>query len=1015
MTIPTGLKSFRFLKVAAAGLICTAALAIGLTIWWLLAEAIADAVNDSGNLATIMADQIDHSVQSIDLMIDELEERIGKRGARTKSNFRRLLEGEDTYQQLTERKAHLSNIDVIALVDKNGLLVGSTNKWPLPATDISDREHFQHAKNYDDRRVYIANPIRDRVTNMPTVFFSKRINDANNEFLGMISIGVRLSYFQNIYESITSLRDLSFVLLHKDGTVIVRYPDPKSRGGEKLSASSPWYRLVSQSGGHFRSLGFFDGENRLISVRALRDYPLVVNVGMSETAALATWRIQAITLALGALLLMLCATFLLKSLSKQFHRLATSEAMLLRANVTIDAALNNISQGLVMFDSSTRMMVSNKRYLEMYGLSPEVVRPGCTLRELLNLRVTTGTFRSDEVEQNISDLAAAVSQGNIFSAITNLNDGRAISIVNHPLEGGGWVATHDDITEAKRAAAQISYEAHVDALTGLPNRKVFYEQMEQALKRIQRGERLAVLYLDLDHLKRVNDSLGHPVGDKLLKAVADRVGGCASDVDLVARLSGDEFAIIQSKYGQPEDAATLAKRVIEALREPFDLNGHQITANISVGIAIAPTDASELDALLTAADIALYEAKNTRRGSYCFYEPQLQERMQARAQLEQDLQKALLNGEFELFYQPIASLANNKIVSFEALLRWHHPTRGLVSPAEFIPIAEETGLIVSLGEWVVRTACAEAATWPDDIQVAVNLSAVQVANGNLVNVVVGAIAAAGIRPNKLELELTESVLIQNTSVNRATLKSLHELGVQFAVDDFGTGYSSLGYLLSFPFHRIKIDRSFITALADNEDSRAIVRAVGDLAENLNMRITAEGVETERQLQQIRLLGCTEIQGYLLSRPRPAAELVQFFSPCAQSEDSSIAANASADKTNQKMCRVRPDRVCSYRLAEHECDVMGCIMSGDAVEESARQLNISPQLVETRRAGIIKKYGANNTADVVQIMLTKGCIPLHPKSAPRLFQSTDTKSWHPLAGSDEEPGFKHSHLRARAIE
>jgi diguanylate cyclase (GGDEF)-like protein len=553
------------------------------------------------------------------------------------------------------------------------------------------------------------------------------------------------------------------------------------------------------------------------------------------------------------------------------------EAELQAQNLRFDAALNNMSQALLMFDSSGRLIICNQRYLEMYGLSPEIVRPGCTLLELLTHRIATGHFFSDAPEQYVADILAAVAQGIRTSKIMELDDGRIISVVNQPVAGGGWVATHEDITAAKRAEERISYAAHHDALTGLPNRKFFCEQLEQALNRSRRGERLAVLYLDLDHLKRINDTLGHPAGDRLLKGVAQRLRDCVRDIDLVARLSGDEFAIIQTLLDHPSDAATLAMRVREAIHEPFDLDGHQVTVDISVGISIAPNDATELNDLLKTADIALYEAKNTGRGTYCFYEPEMNARMQARGHLERDLRSALVNGEFELFYQPVVSLEDNKIESFEALLRWHHPTRGLVSPTEFIPVAEEMGLIVPLGEWVVRTACAEAATWPDDIQVAVNVSSIQLTNKNLVNVIVGAIASAGIPANRLELEITESVFLQNTNQNFAVLKQLHELGVQFAMDDFGTGYSSLGYLLRFPFSKIKIDRSFITGLPDKKEPRAIVGAIAGLARSLNMQVTAEGVETAQQLEQVRRLGCTEIQGYLFSPPRPASEIHQLFS------------------------------------------------------------------------------------------------------------------------------------------
>jgi diguanylate cyclase (GGDEF)-like protein len=587
--------------------------------------------------------------------------------------------------------------------------------------------------------------------------------------------------------------------------------------------------------------------------------------------------------------------FLLKALSKQFHRVAISEATVVekaneleRANAQLEnsqaqtnAAMNNMSQGLVMFDSSARLIVCNRRYLEMYGLSPEIVRPGCTLRELLDHRIATGQFFSDDFEQYMSEILSGVDQGTVFSKITNLPDGRIICIMNHPIADGGFVATHEDVTDQKRAEERISYEAHHDGLTGLPNRKQFCEQLEQELKRTRRGELLAVLYLDVDHLKRINDTLGHPAGDKLLKGVADRLSGCVRDIDLVARLSGDEFAIIQSSLDRPDDAAALAKRAREAIHEPFDLDGHQVTVDISVGISIAPNDATELNELLKTADIALYEAKNTGRGTYCFYATEMNARMQTHGELERDLQGALANGEFELFYQPVVSLKDNKIKSFEALLRWHHPTRGLVSPAEFIPVAEEMGLIIPLGEWVLRTACAEAANWPDDIHVAVNVSSVQLTNKNLVNVVISAIASARMPATMLVLEITASVFLQNTDANLATLKQLHELGVQFSMDDFGTGYSSLGYLLSFPFSKIKIDRSFITGLPDKKESRAIVRAIADLARNLSMRVIAEGVETAQQLEQVRNLGCTDMQGFLYSPPRSAAEIRRLFLPNAK--------------------------------------------------------------------------------------------------------------------------------------
>ena len=881
MRFRAGQLRFHLLLASAAGLTLAAAITIGLTIWWLHSNAIADAAKDSNNLATVLAHQIDNSIQSIDLVLSEIRDKEEIRGAQAPDEVERVLRDKDTNQFLLERLTRLRQAEFIGLVDRNGSLLSTTRQWPSPTIDVSDRDYFQHFKNNDDKGVFISNSLFDRIKQQHVIVFSKRINGANNEFLGTVLAGVRLSYFQQIYESIASLTDQSFLLLHRDGTVIVRYPDPKNRMHEKMPTVSPWYQLVSQGGGQYRSPGYFDSKARLIAVHPLRDFPLVVNVGVTEAAVLATWRMQAITLGAGSLLVMLCVAYLLKAQSRQFNRLAISEA-------TVDAALNNMSQGLVMFDSSNRLVVCNRRYLEMYGLSPDIVRPGSTLREILDHRVATGNFFSGDPEQYIAEIVATAAHGENFCKITSLRDGRIIAIVNHPTVDGGWVATHEDITEQKRAEERVTYAALHDPLTGLPNRSLFCEHLEEALKRARRGEQLAVLYLDLDHLKRVNDTLGHPVGDKLLKGTADRLRGCVKDTDLVARLSGDEFAIIQASLGSPSDAAALAVRVREAIHAPFDLDGHQAIVDISIGISIAPNDATELHELLRTADIALYEAKNTGRGTYCFFQTDMNERMQARGKMEQDLRRALSNGEFELFYQPVVSLDDNKIKTFEALLRWRHPERGLVSPTEFILLAEETGLIIPLGEWVLRTACAEAANWPDDIAVAVNVSAIQVTNKNLINVVIGALATAGFSADRLILEITESAFMHNTFANLATLKSLHELGVRFAMDDFGTGYSSLGYLMSFPFSKIKIDRSFIMDLTEKDESRAIVRAIADMARNLNMRVVAEGVETMEQREQVKMLGCTDMQGFLVSPPRPAAEIRQLILRFAQAAGSAVS-------------------------------------------------------------------------------------------------------------------------------
>jgi diguanylate cyclase (GGDEF)-like protein len=537
--------------------------------------------------------------------------------------------------------------------------------------------------------------------------------------------------------------------------------------------------------------------------------------------------------------------------------------------------LDNMSQAVLMFDSDARLVICNQRYIDMYQLPHAAARTGSTLRELLDHRIQAGTFDGDS-EDYIARLMESIAGGKTFNGTTKLNDGRIISVVSKPIVDGGWLATHDDITERQRADEQIAHMARHDALTDLPNRIMLRERLQHELKRVSRGECLSVLCLDLDQFKSVNDTLGHPIGDELLKLVADRLRGCTREPDTVARLGGDEFAIIMTQMQKPADAAALSRRIRASIVKPYQIEGHQIVTDISIGISVSPFDGTESDLLLKNADMALYGAKADGRGTYRFFEPEMDTRMKARRDLEMDLRKALHNNEFELYYQPLVTLQTNEISGFEALLRWNHPTRGLISPAEFIPIAEETGLIVPLGEWVLKTACLETANWPDHVKVAVNLSPAQLHTRNLVNIVIDALAEADMPAHKLQLEITETVLMQNTFATLATLHKLRELGVQIAMDDFGTGYSSLSYLRSFPFDKIKIDRSFINDLSNGAEPLAIVNAVAGLAKCLNMVSTAEGVETQQQLEALQAIGCTEMQGYLFSRARPAKEVGQFF-------------------------------------------------------------------------------------------------------------------------------------------
>jgi diguanylate cyclase (GGDEF)-like protein len=607
----------------------------------------------------------------------------------------------------------------------------------------------------------------------------------------------------------------------------------------------------------------------------------VIDVPVSRFLRTVTWQSAGIgvglflALALAGLIISLIHFRQLEALDAGAAELRARDEDLQTQNRRFDIAINNMTQGLLLYDSAERLIVCNQRYIDMYGLSPDVMKPGLSFRDLIVYRKQAGSFTGD-VDRFCSSVLRNVALGKVTHHVVETADGRSIQIVNQPLTDGGWVTTHEDITERRQSDKRIAHLAHYDALTDLPNRVLFHELLKRELAYVTPERQLAVLYVDIDEFKSVNDSLGHMIGDELLKALAVRLRGCVREGDFVARLGGDEFAIVRTAVKTPDDVSELVTRALDAIREPCECLGQRLTTDASIGIALAPQHGSDLDQILKNADLAMYAAKAAGRRTYRFFEPDMDVQVQARRKLEMDLRQAIADEALEVYYQPCVSLQGDRINGCEALVRWWHAERGMISPAEFIPIAEDTGLINQLGEWVLKTACAEAATWPDDIRLAVNVSPVQFRSGTLALRIVGALAASGLSASRLELEITEAVLIRDDEAALAILHQLRAIGVRIALDDFGTGYSSLSYLQRFPFDKIKIDRCFVNDIAEPDGSSSIVQAVVNIAAARHMTTTAEGVETQQQMELLRALGCVEMQGYLFSPARPAADIKQLF-------------------------------------------------------------------------------------------------------------------------------------------
>lgn len=873
LTTETARRAVEMLKLppVAFGL----ALLIG--IWWGAAALVGversaqrrAIESDTANLSRVFEQNVIRSISEIDKTL--LYMRYAHSRSTDATDWSHLIKQAFTSSDITFQ---------LAVIDQNGYLV-ATDRGPQPpvALDLSDRDHFRVHVNAVEDAVDVSKPVLGRVSKQWSIQITRRLDNPDGTFGGVIVASMDPEHFASFYRSIDLGSGGAVTLVGTDGIVRASGGANADRLGARLSEPLLLKQILNKRAA---TIGYRDtatGTPRIASTRSVDGHALAVIVGTDEYQPALGWKRDPRIYYFGAAALTLLIIAALSAIALRSLRLAEAGRELRIKRRQHEMTLENIAQGILMVDAKGEIGFMNSRFAELQGLPVDLTSGRTSYRELVEHLEAHGEF-SDRIGAKLLDFIRFPGEREFVPHYDrDRPDGTALAVRTTRLPDGGFVQTLTDITGRRRAEAKVLQLARHDALTGLSNRAVFRQQLEEAASLTATGlpaagRPFAVLMIDLDRFKPVNDTHGHGVGDLLLKLVAERLRNTVRSGDIVGRLGGDEFAVIQMGASRTDQSEALANRLTRALCQPYSIDGQTITIGASVGIAMAPSHGRTGQELLAAADLALYAVKAQSRGSYAVFNQTMHEEHCARRRLEEDLRRALDQGQFELHYQPIVSIGDTtRVTAYEALIRWRHPERGNVPPLDFIPLAEESGLIGPIGAWVLQTACNEMSRREGDARIAINLSPVQFRDASLVAIVMSALETSGLSPSRLEIEITESALLQDCQLTQRHLDDLRGLGVHITMDDFGTGYSSLSYLMSYPIQSLKIDRSFVQGLGENANRAAIVKTITTLATSLELSTTAEGVETLQQLEFLRDLGCTEAQGYYFSKPKPAAEIL----------------------------------------------------------------------------------------------------------------------------------------------